>query len=111
MKVVRANSDEIITTKKPIVEIKQGDSIKVENQEFIVKDAKKEEKTIFIETEKCIETEEIENLMNELLPKVKEDERNITFEITLTKRQKEIFDKKGGISWLKKMITGNKRKK
>lgn len=53
------------------------------------------------------EKETIESLMNDLLPKVENDEKHITFEITLTKRQKEVYDSKGGLSWLKKCIDRN----
>ena len=118
MKIVRPNNEVTVNTtivKKPIVDIKKGDLIKVKSIEFTVKNAKKEENKIFIETEEDIniskqkeEKATIENLMNELLPKISDnDEKNITFEITLTRRQKEIYDQKGGISWLKKCIDRN----
>lgn len=66
------------------------------------KEEKQKEEVITIEKEKTIES-----LMNELLPKVKNDENHVTFEITLTKRQKESYDAKGGLSWLKKCIDRN----
>ena len=45
----------------------------------------------------------IEQLMNETI-----DENKIKVEITFTKRQKELFDKKGGEKWLKKVLVGQK---
>ena len=43
----------------------------------------------------------IEQLMQQTI-----DENKIKVEITLTKRQKELFDKKGGEKWLKKVLIG-----
>ena len=121
--------------------IKKEDILKVKNTNInidiiaIVKDVKREdENTIFIEPKKIdgllVEESEgarqpkeneysLQSLMAEMLPKVEtetETEKNTTFEITLTKRQKEIFDNKGGVKWLKKMLIGgitkkNKKKK
>jgi len=55
----------------------------------------------------------IENLMEEVLQiKLPEKEPNeVSFEITLTKKQKELFDKKGGEKWLKKALVGQKYRK
>ena len=46
-----------------------------------------------------IDAKPIKKLMQEII-----DENKIKVEITLTKRQKEIFDKKGGERWLKKQL-------
>lgn len=40
-----------------------------------------------------------------------ENTKDITFTITLTKKQKELWDKKGGIKWLKKALVGQKLSK
>ncbi len=50
----------------------------------------------------------IENLMDEII-KQKDDRVQIT--ISLTKRQYDLYLKKGGESWLKKVITGQQVKK
>ena len=50
----------------------------------------------------------IENLMDEII-KQKDDKVQIT--ISLTKRQYDLYLKKGGESWLKKVITGQQVKK
>lgn len=50
----------------------------------------------------------IENLMDEII-KQKDDKVQVT--ISLTKRQYDLYLKKGGESWIKKVITGQKIKK
>ena len=50
----------------------------------------------------------IENLMDEII-KQKDDRVQIT--ISLTKRQYDLYLKKGGESWIKKVITGQQVKK
>ena len=50
----------------------------------------------------------IENLMNEIINQ-KDDRVQVT--INLTKRQYDLYLKKGGESWLKKVITGQQVKK
>lgn len=52
----------------------------------------------------------IENLMDEIIQQ-KDDKVQIT--ISLTKRQYDLYLKKGGESWIKRVITGqqNKRRK
>ena len=50
-------------------------------------------------------TNPIEYIMNEVID---ENTNKITFLITLTKRQYELFNKKGGINWLKKVLVGQK---
>lgn len=47
----------------------------------------------------------IENLMDEII-KQKDDKIQVT--ISLTKRQYDLYLKKGGESWIKKVITGQK---
>ena len=49
----------------------------------------------------------IEDVMNEVL---EDNTKTVTFEITLTKRQYELYMKKGGICWLKKEIVGLNKK-
>ena len=126
--------------KEENINIQKGDIVKIdEHFEFTIKSAKKEENKVSIISENFINNEKekseaIEKLMNDLLPKVEEEEKaekeektreeeeeeknndnNITFEITLTKRQKDMFDKKGGVQWLKRHIdrvdTRKKKKK
>ena len=55
----------------------------------------------------------IEDLMNSVIEESKQDDNKVTVTITLTKRQNELWLKKGGESWLKKALVGqgNKRKK
>ena len=50
----------------------------------------------------------IENLMDEII-KQKDDKIQIT--ISLTKRQYDLYLKKGGESWIKRVITGQKIKR
>ena len=50
----------------------------------------------------------IENLMDEII-KQKDDKIQVT--INLTKRQYDLYLKKGGETWLKKIITGQQIKK
>lgn len=50
----------------------------------------------------------IENLMNEII-KQKDDKIQVT--INLTKRQYDLYLKKGGEQWVKKVITGQQIKK
>ena len=40
-----------------------------------------------------------------------EDENNVTFTVTLTRRQYNIYIEKGGVKWLKKAILGQKMKR
>lgn len=47
----------------------------------------------------------IEDVMNEVL---QENSNNVSFTVTLTKRQYDLYLKKGGESWLKKALTGVK---
>lgn len=52
--------------------------------------------------------ETIEDVMQSVL---KENTKNVTFEVTLTKRQYELYLQKGGESWLKKALIGQVKKK
>ena len=114
MKTVGIKSQQTIKiVEKP--QIKQGDNVKLENTiygdfEIIVKDIKSEQKNTVIVAESQLVGETnnnnnntIENLMSDMLAEAKND-KNVTFEITLTKRQKAIWDKKGGVAWLKKKL-------
>lgn len=53
-------------------------------------------------------TKTIEDVMNEVL---QENSNNVSFTVTLTKRQYELYTKKGGICWLKKALVGVKQSK
>lgn len=70
------------------------------------------EQPIIKKKEEIIEdkNQTIENLMNEII-KQKDDKIQIT--ISLTKRQYDLYLKKGGESWIKKALVGqaNMRKK
>lgn len=47
---------------------------------------------------------DVEKIMDSVLKQV----NGVTFEITLTNRQYELWNKKGGLKWLKKKLTGQK---
>ena len=49
------------------------------------------------------DTQSIEDIMNDV---INNGTKNITFTITLTKRQHELWLKKGGEAWLKKALVG-----
>ena len=53
-------------------------------------------------------TNPIDYIMNEVID---ENTNKITFSITLTKRQYELYTRKGGICWLKKALVGQQNKK
>lgn len=53
-------------------------------------------------------TDEITEIMDSV---IKDNVNTVTFKITLTKRQYELYTKKGGICWLKKVLVGQKMKK
>lgn len=53
-------------------------------------------------------TKTIEDVMNEVL---QENSNKVSFTVTLTKRQHDLYLKKGGESWLKKALTGVKTSK
>lgn len=48
----------------------------------------------------------IEEIMNNVL---EENTNTVSFQITLTKKQYELWNKKGGLSWLKKALLGQVR--
>lgn len=50
----------------------------------------------------------IEDVMNSVL---EENTNTVSFNITLTKRQYELYTQKGGICWLKKALVGQVRTK
>jgi hypothetical protein len=53
------------------------------------------------------EPQSIEDIMNDV---INNGTKNITFTITLTKRQYDLYLKKGGESWIKKALTGQNKK-
>ena len=57
----------------------------------------------------------IEKTMNDLMAEVIKEEltnpNHVKVTITLTKKQAEMFDKKGGVKWLKKALVGQKYKR
>ena len=70
----------------------------------------KEEKHPMIIEDDYIEPENtIESLMDNLIQEQQKDK--VTFSITLTKRQYELYTQKGGICWLKKALVGQVKKK
>ena len=52
------------------------------------------------------EPQSIEDIMNDV---INNGTKNITFTITLTKKQYELWTKKGGEKWLKKALVGQAR--
>jgi hypothetical protein len=53
-------------------------------------------------------TKTIEDVMNEVL---QENSNNVSFTVILTKRQYDLYLKKGGEAWIKRVITGQKIKR
>lgn len=53
-------------------------------------------------------TNPIDYIMDEVID---ENTNKITFSITLTKKQYELYTRKGGICWLKKALVGQQNKK
>ena len=74
---------------------------------------KKEENHILGKDDKTVWVEEMPQTIEEVMQEVLTTDKNITFTVTLTKRQYEIYVQKGGEKWLKKKLTGqlNIRKK
>lgn len=56
------------------------------------------------------ETAKVEMSSLDILMQQTIDENKIKVEITLTKRQYELWNKKGGEKWLKKKLVGQKKK-
>lgn len=98
MKTIRPQNN--TPTPKLMVEpqIKQGDDILVDDNTYTVGD----------EVDKIQKNKTIENLMDEII-KQKDDKVQVT--ISLTKRQYDLYLKKGGEQWIKKVITGQQTKK
>ena len=80
-------------------QIKQGDDILVDDNTYKVKEVEPTKNGVNLT---------IENLMDEII-KQKDDKIQVT--ISLTKRQYDLYLKKGGESWVKKVITGQQVKK
>lgn len=97
MKTIRPQNN--TSTSKLMVEpqIKQGDDILVDDNTYTVDD----------EVDKIPKDQTIENLMDEI---IKQKDDKIQFTISLTKRQYELYNKKGGLSWLKRALVGIKKK-
>lgn len=72
-------------------------------EDVLIYQAEKEEAEIIDDNTGKNQT--IENLMNEII-KQKDDKIQVT--ISLTKRQYDLYLKKGGEAWIKKVITGQK---
>lgn len=73
-------------------------------EDVLIYQAEKEEELIDDNTGK---DQTIENLMDEII-KQKDDRVQVT--ISLTKRQYDLYLKKGGEAWLKKALAGQKTK-
>lgn len=54
------------------------------------------------------EPQSIEDIMNDV---INNNTKNVTFTITLTKKQYELWTKKGAEKWLKKALVGQANKK
>ena len=82
-------------------QIKQGDDILVDDNTYKVKEVEPTENGVDLT---------IENLMDEI---IKQKDEKIQITISLTKRQYDLYLKKGGEAWLKKALVGqaNMRKK
>ena len=99
MKTIRPQNN--TPTPKLMIEpqIKQGDDLIVDDNTYKVKEVESTEKGVDLT---------IENLMDEII-KQKDDRVQVT--ISLTKRQYDLYLKKGGEAWVKKIITGQKVKR
>ena len=53
----------------------------------------------------------LEQIMQESMCEELTNPNYVKVTITLTKKQAELFDKKGGVNWLKKALVGQKYKK
>ena len=96
MKIIRPQNN---TPKSKLMiepQIKQGDDLLVDDNTYKVKEVELTENGVDLT---------IENLMDEII-KQKDDRVKVT--ISLTKRQYDLYTKKGGICWLKKALTGVK---
>lgn len=122
MKTIRPQNN--TPTRKLMIEpqIKQGDDILVNDnteveptengvnitgtlQEFW--EGKSSSYTVYDEVDKIPKDQTIENLMDKII-KQKDDKIQVT--ISLTKRQYDLYLKKGGESWVKKAIIGQRNR-
>lgn len=110
MKIIRPQNN--IPTKKQLLDkmtaisqecklydepqIKQGDDMLVDDKTYKVKEVEPTENGVNLT---------IENLMDEII-KQKDDKIQVT--ISLTKRQYDLYLKKGGEQWVKKALVGVK---
>ena len=96
MKVIKPNRPIVKIVEKP--EIKVGDEMIVNDKPTVITVVNEDGFTV-------------EELMESLLPKEEEPDLNpneVKVEFTLTKRQYGLWEKKGGVSWLKKKLVGQK---
>lgn len=70
---------------------------------------KEEKHPMIIEDDEIEQENTIENLMDNLIQEQQKDK--VTFSITLTKKQYELWEKKGAEKWLKKALLGQKLSK
>ena len=108
-------------------QIKQSDDILVDDNTYKVKEVEPTESgvnitgtlqefwegksnfyTVYDEVDKIPQDQTIENLMDEII-KQKDDKIQVT--ISLTKRQYDLYLKKGGEAWVKKALVGVKQGK
>ena len=61
--------------------------------------------------EQSIVLSPLEQIMTETMCEELTNPNYVKITITLTKKQAEMFDKKGGVAWLKKALVGQKLKK
>lgn len=100
-------------TVKPMNNISKEETLIVDGHEITPFTKEVVEQTFpkeeFID-DNTVKNQTIENLMDEII-KQKDDRIQVT--VSLTKRQYDLYTKKGGESWLKKALIGqgNKRKK
>ena len=98
MKIIRPQNN---TPKSKLMiepQIKQGDDLLVDDNTYKVKEVELTENGVDLT---------IENLMDEII-KQKDDKVQVT--ISLTKRQYDLYVKKGGESWVKKAIIGQRNR-
>ena len=99
MKTIRPQNNTPIPRLMVEPQIKQGDDILIDDNTYKVKEVEPTENGVNLI---------IENLMDEII-KQKDDRVQVT--ISLTKRQYDLYLKKGGEAWVKKVITGQQVKK
>ncbi len=62
-----------------------------------------------IDDEKIIKDSVIEKLMDDLIKEKQDKENTVTFTVSLTKIEYELWKKKGGEKWLKKILLEQKQ--